>query len=384
MIQSENLKNSDRQIYSHTGLRGIAAMIVFLFHLNGPQYHWDFDHRVTQFFYAGAYSVDLFFILSGFILNWVYLSQTEAPIQWATYLKARVARIMPLYYLTLALCLPIPLYSLLKHGLAYVGHDYPMVFVSNLFMVSGIIDGWHVSMNAPAWSISVEFFCYLALFPILVSIYKFLVSKRYGFAVSLLFVALNIRLLVLCYRTQPIPIFHWQWDSHWLARGVFGFTAGFFLCSKYRAASIRKPSVAVINLIVLGSIVVFILTRIDYLPIHLFLYALPFLVYFTAFDKGLSAYFLKLNPLQWLGERSYSIYLWHIPVMGFCFPILEWMNVRFFKGSNLSLIKYLSLVAIVLLISELSYRYFEVPCRDYIRRLGRKHNGYPSLAVPRI
>lgn len=384
MIQSENLKNSDRQIYSHTGLRGIAAMVVFLFHLNGPQYHWGFDQRVSQFCHAGAYSVDLFFILSGFILNWVYLSHIEAPIQWATYLKARVARIMPLYYLTLALSLPIPFYSLMKHGLAYVGQDYPMVLVSNLFMVSGIMDGWHVTMNAPAWSISVEFFCYLALFPVLNSIYRFLVSKRYGFAVSLLIVALSIRLLVLCYRAQPIPILHCHWDSHWLARGVFGFTAGFFLCSIYRGASRRKPSVAVINLIVLGSIVVFILTRMDYLPIHLFLYALPFLVYFTAFDKGLSAYFLKLNQLQWLGERSYSIYLWHIPVMGFCFPISEWINVRFFKVSNPGLIKYLILVAIVLVISELSYRYFEVPCRDYIRRLGRKQNDSPSLAVPRI
>lgn len=380
----DDLKTSRRQIYSHTGLRGIAAMIVFLFHLNGTGFSGLIDHRVAQFCQSGGCAVDLFFILSGFILNLVYLTTDGGLIDWPSYLKARVARIMPLYYLTLAVYVPIAIYGVLRHGLAYVGQDYPTKLVFNVFMLSGIIDGWHWTINGPAWSIGVEFFCYLGVFPILVWLHRFLANKRYGFLANVFFALILIGLLVLFYRTPSIAIYHWHWDSSWLARGIFCFSIGFLLCSVYRLPSGWKPSNAVINLMVSGSIAVFLLTCIDYLPAYLLSYALPFLVYFTAFDKGIYAYFLKIQPLQWVGERSYSLYLWHSPVICIFGMIFGWIHFHYFKGSNLSLLEYFILVVIVLVISELSYRYFEVPCREYIRKLGRKQLLTPPLAIPTI
>jgi len=355
-------------------------MCVFLGHIHqGYSLKWSLDARSFQFCHWGGFAVDLFFILSGFILNWVYLSPSHGAINCSSYLMARIGRIMPLYYLTLALYLPIPVYSMFMHGLKYVGSDYPFTFFSNIFMVSGILNGWHFTINGPAWSISVEFFCYLALFPVLVGLYRYLVTRRYGFAAFLLIVALSIRLLVLCYRGQPIPIFHWHWDSHFLARGVFGFTAGFFLCAIYRASSRRKPHAAVINTTILASAVVLLYTQLKFLPPHLLIYALPFLVYFTAFDQGITASFLKLNPLQWLGERSYSIYLWHMPVMaGYAFLAKEVCSRVFKTAHPMGLLNCTLVILIVLMISELSYRYFEAPCRDYIRKLGSKNHSKAS------
>jgi peptidoglycan/LPS O-acetylase OafA/YrhL len=172
------MNKSASVIYSHTGLRGIAAMSVVLAHFSLPETDsWIHYQNFFRLFHWHGEAVDLFFILSGFILNWVYLS-SEAPLNWASYIRARVARIIPLYYLTAALFLPVPLYSILKHGFAYVGLDYPRTLLLNAFMISGIIDGFHHTINAPAWSISVEFFCYLALFPPLVCLNRFILKGR--------------------------------------------------------------------------------------------------------------------------------------------------------------------------------------------------------------
>jgi len=52
-------------IYSHTGLRGIAAMSVFLAHIADPDVtNWNLDQRFFEFFRWSGYAVDLFFILS--------------------------------------------------------------------------------------------------------------------------------------------------------------------------------------------------------------------------------------------------------------------------------------------------------------------------------
>ena len=167
-------------IYSHTALRGIAAMYVVVFHLLGYDTS-DFSTKnaLAQFFQWGRHSVDLFFILSGFILNWVYLSNT-AKLNWSSYLRARVARILPLYYLTTALFIPIIIYSFLKYGYAYVGEGIKIKLVLNTLLVSGILSGAEGTINFPAWSIGVEFFCYLAVFPLLVILERRLACKSYG------------------------------------------------------------------------------------------------------------------------------------------------------------------------------------------------------------
>ena len=371
-------QSSGRQIYSHTGLRGIAALAVFFCHINFELSHqWQLDARAFTFFWWAGYAVDLFFIQSGFILNWVYLS-AKTGVVWSSYFKARVGRIVPLYYLTLALYLPIPVYSILKNGLKYVGNDYPSTLLENLVMVSGILNGYHTTINSPAWSISVEFLCYLALFPILVHFYQYLEAKRYELIISLLIVIFSIRLLALSYRAIPISIYHWHWDSQFLARGFFGFLAGFSLCAIYSSSTRWNPPIALIDIIILSAIIVLVFTQLHILPPHLLIYALPFLVYFSAFDQGIFANFFKLTTFQWLGERSYSIYLWHMPIIA-GFPIVaKWMCRHLFNTSSpLGWPNCFVLIAVVLAISELSFRYFETPCREYIRSLGCKHHPSP-------
>jgi peptidoglycan/LPS O-acetylase OafA/YrhL len=67
-------------IFTHTGLRGIAAMAVLLAHLNAYSIAGVFDQDIyVALFYWHSFAVDLFFVLSGFILHWVYVDRGPPP-----------------------------------------------------------------------------------------------------------------------------------------------------------------------------------------------------------------------------------------------------------------------------------------------------------------
>jgi len=366
------MNNRASVIYSHTGLRGIAAISVVMAHIYiGQSADWHLNEKFFKFFQWHDNAVDLFFILSGFILNWVYLSIGK-DVNWGTYLRARAARILPLYYLTTIAAIPITIYSYIKHGYEFIGeHNYTLVGLANLLMVSGITG--LPTLNKPAWSISVEFFCYLAIFPILVWTARRLTATKYGLITSILLVLIFTQGLILSYSVDPIKIFKCEWNSQFLLRGLFGFPMGFLLCSIYRSPFIRRPNVSIINLTLLGCTSFFILTRINYIPSHLLLYVFPLIIYFTAFDQGILANILELYLFKWLGERSYSIYLLHMPILT-CFPsFAKWISEHNFSNLHpTGNFLFLILVVIILVTSELSYKFFEVPARNYIRNFAVK------------
>ena len=139
-------------IHSHTGIRGIAAMCVFLAHLCEFYQGWGYDLIGVQLLFRQEYALDLFFILSGFILNWVYLSN-RSTFNWPSYLKARVARIMPLYYLTTGICFSIHFNNFFGNSIYQCWKNKALIILSNALLLSGVLGGWNMTLNGPAWSI---------------------------------------------------------------------------------------------------------------------------------------------------------------------------------------------------------------------------------------
>ena len=357
MIPDKSKKKAP-EIYSHTALRGIAAMYVVMFHLGWSDEKHEQNNAFFQIFHWGGYAVDLFFILSGFILNWVYLSKPT--VNWASYLRSRAARILPLYFLTTLLYLPVPIYSMIKHGLVYVGKDYPKVLFLNLFLISGIVGGFKSTINIPAWSISVEYFCYLLVFPLLYLSKNFYEKKSRGLILLVLAACFSTFACISLYGQAPINILGFMWDGTWLWRGVFGFSTGFLLCSIYKRIPVHKITNWMVNSIFMAAFAVFICVLLRIFTNRSLLIALPPLVFFSATDRGFFAKFLETRLLQWLGERSYSIYLWHMFVKGYSFDrLLPHLPIV------LNDIVYSFLVLVV---AEISYRFFECPCREYIRK----------------
>jgi peptidoglycan/LPS O-acetylase OafA/YrhL len=356
------LKTSETIIYSHTALRGIAAMYVVFFHLwSDDAGSWSNKSAFCQLFQWGGFAVDLFFVLSGFILNWVYLSNA-AKLDWDSFFRARAARILPLYYLTMFIVLPVGVYSIIKHGFDYVGQHYPEYCVLNLFLVSGIVDGYHDTLNTPAWSISVEMFCYLAVFPLLGLFNKCFRTRAYSLVLSCLMAVVCTCLFMVCNGWTSIPIHHWHWNGSFLFKGIFGFSVGFMVCSIYRNLVDFKPGGILVDLAVAFTIIIFLMVQFTSLPSSFMLCTLPVLVFFTVTDKGLAARVFKTKPFQWLGERSYSIYLWH----SLCL-----IGTGFLKMHMPMPVYDVFVIVLILIVSELSYNYFERPCRRLIRDLGK-------------
>src|SRR6185437_11636585 len=149
-----------------TGLRGIAALLVLFFHVRTPQnieLHFGVLDAFSKFGFLG---VDVFFVLSGFILSHVYGNTFVNGVNsedLRTYGVARFARIYPLHLLTLLMMLGAYWFSL-RVGVSPTetsGYSLEGLILSLL-----LINEWFgvVAPNPGSWSISVEFASYL-VFP---------------------------------------------------------------------------------------------------------------------------------------------------------------------------------------------------------------------------
>lgn len=150
---------SGKHLKSLTGLRFAAALVVFVGHvllefpLIGSNDH---TRRVL-----GASGVCFFYVLSGFILTYVYASRPE-PISIREFYVKRIARIWPLHLVTLLIVLFCVV--TLRHQL---GRENGLAqIVANFFLLQSWWPdyGWVFSINGPSWSLSNEAFFYL-MFP---------------------------------------------------------------------------------------------------------------------------------------------------------------------------------------------------------------------------
>ncbi len=367
MTGSNSLTAPVTTIRSHTGLRGIAAFTVFLAHLQANALTHGFNASVYHLFtWWFSYAVDLFFFLSGFIMYWVYVSDLK-PVNWHSFYSARAGRILPLYYLTLFATIPIYLCGLMKHGTFAEAH-LPAKLLLNLLIGSGVITGVNWTINLPSWSVSVEVFCYLATFPALVWLHRRVqfLAKLSVAIVSMVACTVMVALIYRYPAAFSIPAI--DWEGSWVGRGIFGFTAGFFLCSIFRHLHGSRMAGPLVDGIVLLIVAVFLAAGDGMLPGQSILYTFPALLFFLAYDRGLSARALQTPVLQWLGERSYSIYLWQFPgIAGFVYLRSVLLHHRPVDGGILGLATFGLVVLFVLGISELSYTYFEMPIRRWFK-----------------
>jgi peptidoglycan/LPS O-acetylase OafA/YrhL len=351
-------------IYSHTSLRGIAALTVLVTHITCEEkVSLGSNSWLLSIFKWPNQAVDLFFILSGFILNWVYCSKLASGIPWGSYITARCSRILPLYYLTLLTFLPPYFATFRIIGWTYENGKALKVFIANLLMISGFTGANHIDwvLNVPSWSISIEFFAYLFIFPVMVAFQR-KCSYKIGFVV---FYGCLLGLLC-CYIFENKYLMGWDWTRFF--RGTFGFTLGFMICNLIRHS--KSPSDSFIDISLFASVLLVLFSVYKLIPMYTITVVSPFVVYLCAFDKGIFCNFIKCYPFEWLGERSFSIYLWHCPIIYIFFiPNIIFIDSHLrFTGNYLGWAHIVILLLVVGIVSEISYSYFEQPIRKYARR----------------
>lgn len=151
-------------IPSLTAVRGVAAWWVVLYHFR--EY---LPESVRPAVAPGFLAVDFFFILSGFIIAYNYISLFDRPTLrgWRLFMAARIARIYPLHLTVMVLYLANPIAITFAASTPILGARYdPTYYVLSLLLMQNWGFTEDLAWNVPAWSISTEFLAYLA-FPIL-------------------------------------------------------------------------------------------------------------------------------------------------------------------------------------------------------------------------
>ena len=346
-----------------TTLRFFAATEVVLRHYPLPVQS-EFLRDLTS---AGYHAVTFFFILSGFILTYVYtgpVEQIQLNVTTREFWKARIARVSPAYFLGLLLLLPRFLYTALISKIQSLD-----LFILGLVLVPAFQQAWWppaaLLWNAPAWSLSVEFLFY-ALFPMLVHV----TSKwsRYFFLLS----AYGLVVAVTIFRSAILPDsalesvgwsnFKWFFPIFHLPQFIFGVAlARLYLFGPAISSRIHATMLSV------GAIgVVFFFGMHPPLPWwaegNTSLVPLFSLVILGGARAEMAFKVLTFPAMVLLGESSYSIYILHIPVAFWW----EWITRKVLRLGLPAWTDFWLFFALVITVSVLSFLYVETPLRRRI------------------
>ncbi|MBX7434498.1 acyltransferase [Mycobacterium sp. Y57] len=370
------------EIRALSGLRIVAAVWVVLFHFRPllAQASPPCSDTLAPVLDAGAQGVDLFFILSGFVLTWNYLDRMGE--SWSTrstlqFLWLRLARVWPVYLVTMHLAAAWILFTL------YVG-DWPSPDVDQLTAISWLrqfllVQLWfqpffdRSSWDGPAWSISAEWLAYLLFGALVLVVFRIASATR---ARGLLLLALVAALVPTLFLLAS-GVFYTPWS--WLPRIVMQFIAGALACAAVRRLRItdRGRQAAGVGALLLGVGIVGGLYLLDNIPKTTIYDAgglvdvlfLP-LVVTLAIGVGTLPALLSTRVMVYLGHISFSLYMIHEIVH----TAWNWTALQFGITLEPSWTAKLTLVGLILLAGALAavlYHFVEEPARHWMRRMVR-------------
>ena len=344
-------------------LRALAALSVVLTHyltFHSPQ-AGDFGilgHSVGEqpffgllklFYTQGSEVVNLFWVISGFVFASTYVKNEIVSAR--IFFVNRFARLYPLHFLTLMIVAVLQLVSLAMTGHFQIfANNSLCTLVLNLFFASGwgIVPLFSFSFNGPIWSVSLEIVIYAIFFLSL----RLVVEYR---SLAVAVIALFFGLLSVFH----VPGVFWPCGLYFYTGCLIFFLWHRFFLSPY-------------FLLFLGGLGVFLGGWIRCVGGALFGYGTWYnLILFSAIVLIAAALDLvdtrKIGGhFRIFGEMSYGIYLWHIPVTITGILILSFLGIS--RDVIFTKTFFFFYLALILTVAYVSYRFFEHPLRDYIRK----------------
>ena len=353
-----------RYITGLDGIRAIAVIMVLAYHLK------------LALFKSGFLGVTVFFVLSGYLITGILISEVEeeGTIDLKNFWLRRIRRLVPA---VMSMAVVIIFVSAVVNRIIFTKgcKDF-------LASVLGFNNWWQIfnkvsyfeAAGVPSpfthcWSLAIETQFYLIYPLILLGIYKLVKSREEGRAKrGLLFAGVTL-LLALISVILMIVLFDPQQDASRVYYGTdtraFSLLFGALLAILWEYQMVPRRLSASVNM-VLGSVsfAVLLVMTIAINGSSNFWYRggqfvgtiLTVLVIYTVSGrKTWLSRFLSNPVLKWIGDRSYSIYLWHYPII-----------LLISKGIKASW--WITLIEIVLsvVLAELSYRFIETPIRHGI------------------
>ena len=342
-----------KQINSLQTLRGVAALLVALYHYPSSSY---------LYFKDGFLAVYFFFSLSGFVIALNYFNKIRDFNSLIQFQKKRFFRIYPIHIFALFVVLSIQLVKLILLKFYNFNSANEAFYPSKLFGVTDFFQhifltqsvtnfGYFLSWNSASWAISAEFYAYLA-FGILVLIVR---NNKLIFITLAIIYILFIEIISSKLQIYINPVF---------LNCLFYFFNGCIVFFIYDKNKLRINDISFLSFL----IILILWNKYYYLNNAIFYSTIIFLVLIIKE----SAFFYKVfnfYPFVYFGTISYSFYLLHQPILYLYIQTLKFIfNINFNDKGGISTsigIPYydtlitVSYILTTLLLAVFTYRHIE-------------------------
>ena len=379
-------RQAAQQLSALTGVRGLLCLWVWFLHIGligAEHFAWDLDARfgsiAVDIMMHGYLAVDMFFILSGFVLLHVYQDRLHSWKQRCQFWRARFARVYPLHLVTLSVVLAayfgglipgVPVFPPLESGALVPDNQLLPSFLKNLLLVQSWNWWPHATWMGVAWSISAEAFMYLCFPLVLLVINRLRATAAVTTMLLMPMILMTVCIMIpvqVSFTTQLAAFSKADLTPHVehispaaMEFGLLRVTAGFIAgCCAYRCYSsslyARIPW-QVVGPICATSIIALLLGE-----QVLYVYPLlPVLILSLAAPGNILTRICSSQPLVWIGDRSYAVYMCH----AFLLPVFAVL-----PGSSITMTWFNVVLATALLLAvcHVIYHLIEMPARRWLR-----------------
>lgn len=347
------------------GLRGLAAIFVVIHHTEN---YWHF------IVWRAYLAVDLFFILSGFVIAHAYENKLKnGVITVPEFFLIRLIRLYPMFFLSLLLCslLLIAKTVLIDHGsLEDFSEILHILVVTAFFLPSHMTGNPNLfPINSPYWSLFFELAVNM--------LYGLMVSFLDNFILKVIVLTSGIMIIgIACHQGNLNSGWHWGFESlvTGFTRSVFGIFLGVLIYRNShfleRYLAISNPIIQKLTLLIVGIILAspsfggfdWIIDVLSVIVIF------PLCVFYASQGKSTRLE----NVLLLLGAASYPIYVLHKPIEKIATYLIHGTEGIFAPISGIILVG--GLIALSLLVEK----HYDIPMRRWISSVVFK-----KLAAPR-
>ncbi|MBD1557834.1 acyltransferase [Vibrio sp. S9_S30] len=374
-----------------TPLRGFAALFVVLYHARlvlFPQWKSSIA-GYTYFLERGYIWVDLFFILSGYVMIHVYRNTFKDGVtltDWRQFMWLRFSRIYPLFLITLLTLIAWESFKASEGILFYAGplmekwnlagqapfegpYNRGDAILSNLLMLQSMETSGGLSWNISSWSLSIEWLVYLCFPAIALTL-----LKPFGRSYVVPVIAL---LMVYALVAQSNSLDHTK-SAEALIRGASGFMLGAWMCSNVSHGWMAKCQGGFwVWAMVVGVVfsMHFRSSSLSLMSTYVFMTLLVGISAVQMKPKQRLIRILDNRVTQFLGDISYSVYLWHAVLLLAGTELIHYVAPEklawWYEQTTWSagLIGITVFLAMTIIVSTLSYHGIERPAQRWLRGL---------------
>ena len=382
------MQNTHQPVYfpNLNGVRFIAAFSVLIHHTEQIKYLMGLENNYTNFFIKnmGKLGVGLFFVLSGFLITYLLLSEKKrrGDISAKDFYIRRILRIWPLYFIIVLLGFfvfpAIPIFNEPLRDQYYFDVDFfkrlPffLLFLPNL----GFVFFRSPYLCAQTWSVGVEEQFY-AIWPWIIKSknpVKTFVKLLVGFLTILGLIWLYVfKISDLSEETklkvqEGLVLFFSQFRILTMMIGGIGAYLIFTKKEKILTVLFRKD----VQIIVYAILALMLGTGFHFPGLNMEFYGLFFCFFILNVSQNpKSLIYLEQKIIHYLGKISYGIYIYHPAVIVLCINSIHYFLGKTINHLTFNLILYPTAILLTIIVCDLSFRFIETPLLKLKDRFNR-------------